>query len=129
MSTSLGATILVDTSVIIDFLRAQDKSKTTLFALAKKHKLAISILTHAELYAGKSVWENPRAEKELTTLFSGLTVLPVTQVLSKQAGKIRAQYTPDLIDALIAATALHHNLPLATSNAKHFSHIPHLKLY
>lgn len=120
--------LLIDTSVLIDFLRSKNKKTTLLYRLAQSNSLAISRITHTELYAGKSVWQNPRAKQELSVLLSGLTVLSINERISEQAGKLRALHTIDLIDALIAATALHHHLPLATTNTKHFKPIPNLEL-
>jgi len=42
--------ILLDTSILIDFYRKKDKSKTVLFQLEKDHhQLAISVLTQFEI--------------------------------------------------------------------------------
>lgn len=122
--------ILIDTSVIIDHLRIPDKSSSLLYKLAHKRiPLFISIITHTELYSGKSVWEHKNAQKELELLMSGLTILPLTQSISGQAGKIRAQQAIHLFDAIIAGTALEHSLILATLNEKDFKKITRLKLY
>ncbi len=121
--------VLLDTSIIIDFLRRKNKEKTKFYSLAaNKAYLKISMLTHTELYAGKSVWEKEKAQKDLETIFGGLEILNLDPKISKQAGKIRANHTVDLIDAIIAATALEYKLPLATLNTNHFKSIPDLKI-
>jgi tRNA(fMet)-specific endonuclease VapC len=103
--------LLLDTSIIIDFLRRNDKEHSILYRIAKeKYALYISIITHTELYAGKSVWENIDARKELQTLFSGLSVLPLESGISEKAGEIRARYNTDLLDAIVAASALVHSV-------------------
>jgi predicted nucleic acid-binding protein len=120
---------LLDSSILIDFLRQKDKKGTLFFRLISDHEsCAISIITHAELYAGKSVWEQKRAKDELESMISGLEILPITQEISQNAGKLRAKYGIHLLDALIAQTALSHEIPLVTLNTKHFSNIPRLKL-
>jgi len=122
--------LLLDTSVIIDFLRNPEKKAALLFKLAQeKYSLSISIITHTELYAGASVWNSDRARTELEVLFGGITILAISEVISQEAGKIRATYKTDLIDALIAATAISHGLPLVTFNTKHFGSIEGLELY
>lgn len=122
--------ILIDTSVIIDHLRVPDKSSSLLYKLAKKRApLFISIITHTELYSGKSVWEHKNGQKELEMLLSGLTILSLTQSISERAGKIRAQQGIHLFDAIIAGTALENKLILATLNVKDFKKISKLKLY
>lgn len=121
--------LILDTSVIIDFLRQDNKTNTWLYSLSlEKHQFATSIITHTELFAGKSVWEKQAARSELETIFSGIKLIPLTQSISTTAGKIRAQHQVDLIDAIIAATAIEQNLPLATLNPKDFSPLKPLKI-
>lgn len=122
--------LLLDTSILIDFLRQREKKKTVLYKLAAKNtELSISIITHTELYAGKSVWENKQALKELETLFEGITTLPLTPTVSEKAGQIRATTNCDLFDAIIAATSIVSGLELVTLNVKHFKVIKGLKVY
>jgi len=122
--------LLLDTSIIIDFLRRNDKEHSILYRIAKeKYALYTSIITHTELYAGKSVWENIDARKELQTLFSGLSVLPLESGISEKAGEIRARYNTDLLDAIVAASALVHSVELVTLNRKHFQAIDGLSLF
>ena len=122
--------ILVDTSVIIDFFRRKDKEKSLLYRLAEeKYFMYISIITHTELYAGKSVWENAEARNELETVFSGLQLVPLESGVSEKAGEIRARAQIDLLDAIVAASALQHGLELATFNTKHFQNIAGLTLF
>ncbi|MBI4021778.1 MAG: type II toxin-antitoxin system VapC family toxin [Candidatus Andersenbacteria bacterium] len=121
--------LLLDTSILVDFLRQRDKEKTRLYKLAAEHTdMGISIITQAELYAGKGVWESKRAQRELTALLSGLAVAPITEEISRRAGQLRARSSVHLLDALIAATALAYRIPLATMNAKDFAAIRGLKL-
>ncbi len=121
--------VLLDTSVIIDFLRQKNKQDTLLYKLSIDSNLYISIITHAELYAGKSVWANKTAKKELGIVFEGMSILQIDNKISEEAGKIRAKYDLDLIDALIAATSISNEIPLATFNFKHFKKVPSLKFY
>lgn len=121
--------VLLDTSVIIDFLRQKQKERTPLFSLSDED-LYISMITHTELYAGKSVWEKESAAKELEQLFSDMIILPLQKDISKRAGAIKAKnQTLSLLDAIIAATAIHHSLPVATLNIKDFQPIKDLTLY
>ena len=121
--------ILIDTSIVIDFLRQKDKSKTMLFYFAdNKYALYSSIITHTESYAGKSVWERQDAMEALETLFSNIKILPLTEDISKKAGEISVRYSIDIIDAVIASIALYHKLAFATLNVKDFKNIEGLKL-
>lgn len=122
--------ILLDTSVLIDFLRRKDKEESVLVRIIhSKHILAISLITHTELYAGKSVWQKREAQKELERLLSGLEIIIPDLKVSKLAGKIRARYQVNLLDALIAAEAITSHLPLATLNLKDFRKIEEVKIF
>lgn len=122
--------ILVDTSIIIDFLRQKDKSKTILVRLEQSQSmLCTSILTHAECYSGKSIWEKKEAMEVLKILFSGIKILPLEENISEKAGQISAKNRIDLLDAIIAATALVHKIDLATLNVKNFEKIDGISLY
>lgn len=119
--------VLVDTSVVIDFLRQKEKLNTWYYQLAPQN-IVLSILSQAELYSGKNVWTNPKAKKTLKTFLSGIELLNINSAIVQNAGKIRAKFGTHLIDALIASTALEYQLPIATLNTKDFSKIPKLKL-
>lgn len=121
--------ILLDTSVIIDFLRRKDKENSLLISILSE-TLYISIITHTELNAGKSVWEKEYARKGLEDLLSGITIIPLNDEISKKAGFIKAYHSKiDLIDSIIASTAIVNNLELATLNLKDFKTIKDLKFY
>lgn len=121
--------VLIDTSIIIDYLRQKDKSKTVLFHLAdSKYELYASILTHAESYAGKSIWEREAAKKMLEKVFSNIKVLSLEEDVSKKAGEISARYGLEIVDAIIAATAIASKLELATFNRKDFEKVKGISL-
>lgn len=121
--------ILLDTSVIIDFLRLPNKNKSLLYKLVKhKHHLYITLMTHAELYAGKSVWQSKKAADELELTFSGLTILTLNTKVTRAAGKLRAQYGVNLVDCIIAACAIENNLEFATRNIREFKKIKELNI-
>lgn len=122
--------LLLDTSIIIDFLRLREKSKSTLYAITQKENtLFASIITHTELYAGTSVWSSAIALGELETVFSGIDLIPLTEKISQEAGNIKAHYPIDLVDAIIAATAIANDMTLVTLNTKHFQKIPTLRIF
>lgn len=121
--------ILVDTSTIIDFLRQKDKQKTGFYSLDKDHSIAISILTHTELYAGKSVWESPHRKAEIAEIIRCASVIPINESISILAGKIKSTNRLSLPDAMIASTALTYKMPLATLNPKDFESVEGLILH
>lgn len=122
--------ILLDTSVLVDFLRRKDKEESVLVKILRSGDiLVISLVTHTELYAGKSVWQKKEAKRELEKLLSGLEIIIPNLSVSKLAGKIRARYQVNLLDALIAAEAITSRLPLATLNLKDFKKIKGVKIF
>ena len=111
--------MLVDTDILIDYLRNQAEA----IAFLEDHvdDLRISAVTVAELYQGV---REGRERSKLGTMLSALTVLPLTAEIAETAGLLRREFRAamgcGLADCMIAATASHHHLELATLNAKHF---------
>lgn len=122
--------ILLDSSVIVDFLRTKNKNFPLLQQLAdQNYKLYISILSHTELYAGKSIWEKDQARQELELVLSGIDIIYLDANLSQKAGKIRSDYNLGLADAIIVSTAISQDLELATFNTKDFKKVKGVKLF
>lgn len=119
--------IVVDTSVIIDFLRRKDKENSLLYRLAEED-LSASIITHTELYAGKSIWENNETKETLEKVLSGLSLISLDKNISQEAGHIKSCANISLIDAIIASTAIVNNMELATLNIKDFEKIKNIKI-
>jgi predicted nucleic acid-binding protein len=115
---------------LIEFYRKKDKSKSALFRLSQTYSIfAVSAVTHFEIYAGTNkdqlgFWDS---------FFNDITILPFTAEVSKIAANIDAELkrkrkqiaVPDLF---ISATAIHHKLPIATLNKKHFERVDDLEV-
>jgi predicted nucleic acid-binding protein len=113
------AGFLIDTDIIIDLLRRREAAIRFIAGLARKP--IVSTLTIAELFAGA----HRRSEEQAIRAFAvGSTPIDVTPELAEEAGHILRRYRPshglDIVDATVAATAIHHGLRLATRNRKHF---------
>lgn len=124
--------LLIDTSVIIDFLRLMrlKKNETSLLAELSSSDLYASILTHAEVFSGKSIWEKEDNKKIVMMVFSGIQIVPLTLEISEYAGRIKAFHQNiSLIDCIIATTAIQENLEMVTLNIKHFKSIEKLRLF
>lgn len=121
---------LLDTSILIDYYRKKDKSRTVLIQLYKTHaKFIVSVITHYEIYIGATSEQIPFWDN----FFTGIIILPVDTEVSKVAVKLNSTLKQsssliDIPDLLIAATAITHNFPLATLNTKHFARIKELAL-
>ena len=118
--------ILLDTNVVIDFLRGNDLAVSLVRALAAPP--AVSVVTMAEIFAGL---KNRRDEAGAQAFFSDSVLLSIGPEVAQRSGVFARHYRVshglDIPDALIAATAEHHNLPLATLNVKNFPMFPKLK--
>jgi predicted nucleic acid-binding protein len=113
------AQLLVDTDVLIDYLRARPESVTYLENLTQS--LVISAITVAELYAGV----RDGAERvALENFISSFQVRAVDEEIAARAGILRRDFRKShgtgLADAIIAATAEEQQANLVTLNKKHF---------
>lgn len=124
---------LVDTSVIIDYLRGKEQAVELLNTI--QGELTSSYFCFAELYEGIYRSKNKdKAEKVIQTFFHSLSgVYVLDDQIAKKFGQLRAQLKQqgnviEDIDLFIAATSLVYNLTLITFNKRHFSHIEELPL-
>ena len=122
--------IFLDTSVIIEYYRKKDKSKSFYYELTKTYSLfAVSAITEYEVLVGS----NDEQDIYWKSFFEQITILPFTEETNKTAIKIYRQLKRiskliPIPDLLIGATALNNNLPVATLNKKHFSRIVELEI-
>ncbi len=121
----MAEALLLDTDVLIDFLRGY--SKAVNFVNANSSQIILSSIVVAELYAGV------KGESELKVLenfISLFRVLPVTSEIAKTGGLYKRDYGKShgvgLADAIIAATCEAENAELKTLNVKHYPMIKDL---
>ena len=115
-------TIVVDTSVLIDHLRGDERAHRTLRGAADDgERLVASVVTKVEILAGM------RADEEPSTrlLMRVLDWIPVDDVIAEQAGQLanrhlRSHPGVDPVDYIIAATTRTLDAALWTRNIKHF---------
>jgi len=110
---------LVDTDILIHFLRGRREAKDFLSSLLDRSQILCSSITVAEIFAGI----RPGEEEKTRALVDNLLVLDVTREVAERAGQyrrtIRGQAL-ELDDCLIAAAAFIHQSVLATGNGKHY---------
>jgi len=111
--------LLVDTDVMVDFLRGHPKAITLLQTTSTR--IVLSSISVGELYTGV------RGDDELSNLddlISLFRVIPVTSDLAKAGGLLKNKYAKShgvgLADAIIAATAIAEAAALTTLNTKHY---------
>jgi predicted nucleic acid-binding protein len=121
--------ILCDTNILIEFYKNNPKIVQELRQIGQD-QLAISSITQAELYFGAL---NKGELKKIKQHLSLLSQLPLDVSISNLFLQLMETYSLShklsLPDALIAATALVHNLELYTLNTKDFRFISNLNLY
>lgn len=122
--------VLIDSSVVIDYLRTHESGKESLLTKIQEETdgVVFSLITLGEIYSGKSAGEKGK-EKEIEAIFSTGQIVEIDLSLMKEASRIRRETGISLEDAVIAATAVSLSLSLATLNEKDFRKVKELKLY
>lgn len=113
-------TLLIDTDVLVDYLREFPPAVEYLESL--EDKLCTSGIVVAELYAGV---REGRERHALDSLLSVFEIKPIDADLAERGGLLRREHASKhgmgLADALVAATAQQCGAHLVTLNAKHFA--------
>jgi hypothetical protein len=114
-------TALVDTSVVIDYLRGHPGAAELLEAERAASPLHASEITRVEVLAGM----RPEEEEGTRSLLSTLIWHPVDSEVAEEAGALGRKWFPghqaiDSADLAIAATALRVDARLLTKNVRHF---------
>ncbi|MFN6964677.1 MAG: type II toxin-antitoxin system VapC family toxin [Pyrinomonadaceae bacterium] len=111
--------VLIDTDVLIDYLR--DHAKAVEYLQSLSEPPAVSALTIAELYSGV---REGREKKFLDEFANTLNVIDVSDEIARLGGLFRRNYFKShgvgINDAIIAATAELEDRILVTLNGKHF---------
>ena len=121
-----------DTDVLIDVSRGDATASEVMLRYEREGPLAISAITEMELIVGC------RDKSELHKLDAFLNrrrirSLPVAVAVSDEAARLMRAFTLShgllIPDALIAATALTHDLDFVSKNQRDYRFIPGLKLH
>jgi predicted nucleic acid-binding protein len=114
-------TALVDTSVLIDYLRGRPLAAELLERERAAAPLHASEITRLEILAGM----RPIEEDETRSLLSTLLWHPLDAEVAEEAGALGRRWLPshhtiDGADLAVAATAIHTGTRLLTLNVRHF---------
>jgi len=121
--------ILCDTNILIELYR---NNRTIIAAVEAigQNNVAVSDVTRAELFVGAL---NKRELQILRKDINQLSILPIQPEISLMSISLLEKYCLshglDFHDALIAATAIFHQLELFTLNIKDFAYISDIKIY
>jgi predicted nucleic acid-binding protein len=120
--------MIFDTDI---FIWAQRSNLKAVKLMERSEDRYLSVQTFMELLqCAKDKKQHKHVKNFLTTF--GFVVLPLTENIGHRASIYIEEYTLGSNlrsgDALIAATAVENNLPLVSSNVKHFKMIKELQL-
>jgi tRNA(fMet)-specific endonuclease VapC len=121
--------ILCDTNIFIEIYRGNNLI-VEIFKTIGQQNVVISDVSCAELLYGA---RNKIELQAIRNDIDNLIVLPIESSISKLSVELVEKYSLShklsLPDALIAATAIWHNIPLYTLNTKDFKFIEKLELF
>ena len=123
--------VLIDASVLIDHFRKPKSTFTTLRrAWETFTSCFVSAVTVYEVELGARLASR---ESDLEEVLPRFKVIPLAREEAERASEVNAALIKQNLrlshrDALIAGTALAHDLPLLTENEEHFRRVPGLKL-
>ncbi len=120
--------MLFDTDILIWVERGNEKAARL---IERSEDRCISLQTYLELLQCAANKTQHKHTRDFLSTF-GFIILPLTGAIGHRAAIYIEEYSLAsglrAGDAIIAATAAENNLPLATSNAKHFRAIKDLSL-
>ena len=120
--------MIFDTDIFIWVQRGNEKAAKLMETAEERH---LSVQSYMELLQCAKNKKQHQHIKDFLTSFD-FQVLPFTENIGHRASIYIEEYTMASGlrsgDAIVAATAVENNLPLVSSNVKHFKMIKELKL-
>ncbi len=114
--------VLVDTDVLIDFLRGHERAVS--FVEVHSDRIILSSIVVAELYAGVRGGRDGAEQVALERFLSLFRIVPVNDDIARLGGLYRRDYFRShgvgLADAVVAATATVEDAELKTLNVRHY---------
>ena len=120
---------MLDTGILIQFLRGNPKAAALLASLLPNTVLTISVVTVTEIMVGSRDERHLEAARSVLKLAQ---VRSIDQDVAEKAAMLIKQYPQvfgtqiarGVADAYIAATAWSNNITLYTLNTRHFAMVP-----
>jgi predicted nucleic acid-binding protein len=115
--------MLLDSNILI---YAAKEPMPEIETMVTSEENAVASVVQIEVYGFPGLKAEEKAA--LDVLFRRLTVHPLDTVVIEQAIALRQRRKMGLADAIVAATALVHGVPLVTRNVSDFKQVAGLKL-
>ncbi len=119
---------LWDTSIAIYYVQQHlpPYAEKVVDELAQNARICFSVITEIELFSWKTATQ---FDLDLVNLFVDLSLsFELQKDIRKKAAELRRRHNLELPDAIIAATAIVHEITLVTSNTSDFAGIENLLL-
>lgn len=125
----MAGLVVVDTDLLIDFLRGRGGGVAVVQDLLRARRLRLTAVTAFEMRLGTDFLAR---RGEILRLFRSRTV-PLDLPSALRGGEVAATLRRrgqdiGMADCLQAGICLHHGLPFATRNRRHFDRVPELRL-
>jgi predicted nucleic acid-binding protein len=125
--------ISLDTSIIVEIERRNEKIRGFIESLLERHEIFISVVVPSEVFTGTYLRiDYEKATQKAKGLFSKFEIIPLNMEIAEIIGKINAFLIAngsiiEYQDVAIAATFIYKMGDyLLTKNNKHFVRIPEL---
>jgi predicted nucleic acid-binding protein len=120
----MGTRYILDTNVILDFMGKNfpEKTQNTIAEIIDE-EINISLITKIELLGFSNI------EQNLVDFVSCANVLALNDEIVNKTIELRRKHKRKLPDTIIAATAIVHNLTIATRNIADFKDIEGLSVW
>ncbi len=122
--------VVVDTDIIIDYLKKRQPGANLLKKTYLKYRIHITSITLYELLYGV---QQSRRINLINRLLKYVTVISFNEAAAREAAAIHYSLKSrgldiGVKDSFIAAICKAHNIPLLTGNTKHFNRISDIKV-
>lgn len=122
--------IVVDTDIIIDYLKKRQPGAELLKKAYLKYKIHVTSITVYELLYGI---QKSGKTALINRLLKYVTIIPLDEAAARKSAILHYTLKSKgmdigVKDSFIAGICEAHNIPLLTRNIRHFNRIPALKL-
>lgn len=122
--------VVIDTSILIDYLRGGTKWKEFIITAPREAELFLPTIVIFELYCGQSS-KKQSTKDDMTSLFKKFQQIDINDRIAKRAGELYRDIGKHISaqDYIIGASALEIGATVVTLNTRHFEKIPNLQIY